>query len=187
MPPEVSRLLLRRISQMYARSLPPDTKNFRSRVMSSGALPRVAGLQEILDRCQRLIRVYSVLRGVAESLCVLVACILFGCLLDYFVALPGIVRLGGLVGTLVLTCAVAWKRLIHPLINSASAEELGAAVDLRFPQLQEAIATLISVDSPTATSSEIGSALMRNRLEQHVRSQIGSIHPSEVVQGNTHD
>ena len=151
--------------------------------MSSGALPRVAGLQEILDRCQRLIRVYSVLRGLAESLCVLVACILFGCLLDYFVALPGIVRLGGLVGTLVLTCAVAWKRLIHPLINSASAEELGAAVDLRFPQLQEAIATLISVDSPTATSSEIGSALMRDRLEQHVRSQIGSIRPSEVVQG----
>ena len=151
--------------------------------MSSGALPRVAGLQEILDRCQRLIRVYSVLRGLAESLCVLIACILFGCLLDYFVALPGVVRLCGLVGTLVLTCAVAWKRLIQPMIHSASAEELGAAVDLRFPQLQEAIATLISVDSPTASSSEIGSALMRDRLEQHVRSQIGTIHPSEVVQG----
>lgn len=151
--------------------------------MSSGALPRVAGLQEILDRCQWLIRVYSVLRGVAESLCVLIACILFGCLLDYFVTLPGMVRLMGLVGTLVLTGAVAWKRLIHPLISSASAEELGAAVDLRFPQLQEAIATLISIGSPTATSSEVGSALMRNRLEQHVRSQIGSIRPSEVVQG----
>ena len=151
--------------------------------MSSGALPRVAGLQEILDRCQRLIRVYSVLRGVAESLCVLIACIMFGCLLDYFVALPGALRLVGLVGTLVLTGAVAWKRLIHPLINSASAEELGAAVDLRFPQLQEAIATLISIDSPTATASEVGSALMRDRLEQHVRSKIGSIRPSGVVQG----
>lgn len=151
--------------------------------MSSGALPRVAGLQEILDGCQRLIRVYSVLRGFAESLCVLIACVLFGCLLDYFVALPGVLRLAGLVGTLVLTCAVAWKRLVHPLVNSASAEELGAAVDLHFPQLQEAIATLISIDSPTATASEVGSALMRDRLEQHVRSQIGSIHPSEVVQG----
>ena len=151
--------------------------------MSSGTLPRVARLQEILDRCQRLIRVYSVLRGLAESLCVLIACILFGCLLDYFVALPGALRLVGLVGTLVLTGGVAWKRLIHPLIRSASAEELGAAVDLRFPQLQEAIATLISISSPTATSSEVGSALMRDRLEQHVRSQIGTIHPSEVVQG----
>ncbi|MBC7964356.1 MAG: hypothetical protein H7Z17_00405 [Fuerstia sp.] len=152
--------------------------------MSSGALPRVAGLQEILDRCQRLIRVYTVLRGFAESLCVLIACILFGCLLDYFVALPGVVRLAGLVGTLFLTGAVAWKRLIHPLVSSASAEELGAAVDLRFPQLQEAIATLISVDSPTATSSEVGSALMRNRLEQHIRVQIGSIRPSAVVLGS---
>ena len=151
--------------------------------MSSGAWPRIAGLQEILDRCQRLIRVYSVLRGLAESLCVLIACILFGCLLDYFVALPGALRLIGLVGTLVLTGAVAWKRLLHPLVNSASAEELGAAVDLRFPQLQEALATLISIGSPTATSSEIGSALMRDRLEQHVRSQIGSIRPSGVVPG----
>ena len=151
--------------------------------MSSGALPRVAGLQEILDRCQRLIKVYTVLRGVAETLCVLIACVLFGCLLDYLVALPAIVRLVTLVATLVLTGAVAWKRLIHPLIGDAPAEELGAAVDLRFPQLQEAIATLISVDRPTATSGEAGSALMRNRLEQHVRSQIGSIRPSEVVRG----
>lgn len=151
--------------------------------MSSGALPRIVGLQGILDRCQRLIRVYSVLRGFAETLCVLIACILLGCLLDYCVALPGIVRLGGLVATLILTGAVAWRRLFHPLVGNASAEELGAAVDLRFPQLQEAMATLISIDGANATSSEAGSALMRDRLEQHVRAQIGSIHPSEVVQG----
>ena len=151
--------------------------------MSSGALPRISGLQGILDRCQRLIRIYSMLRGFAEALCVLIACVLLGCLVDYFVTLPGIVRLGGLVATLILTGAVLWKRLLHPLIGNASAEELGAAVDLRFPQLQEAMATLISIDSPNATSSEAGSALMRDRLEQHVRAQIGSIHPSEVVQG----
>ena len=82
--------------------------------MSSGALPRVAGLQDILDRCQRLIRVYSALRGVAESLCVLIACILFGCMLDYLVAMPGIVRLVGLLATTVLTGTVAWKRLMPP-------------------------------------------------------------------------
>ena len=151
--------------------------------MSSGAFPRIAGLQQVLDRCQRLIRVYSVLRGFAEALCVLIACILLGCLVDYFVALPGFVRFGGLVATLILTGAVAWKRLVYPLVGNASAEELGAAVDLRFPQLQEAMATLISIDGPNATSSEAGSALMRDRLEQHVRAQIGSIHPSEVVQG----
>ncbi|MDA1231667.1 MAG: hypothetical protein O2856_12910, partial [Planctomycetota bacterium] len=151
--------------------------------MSSGAMPRIAGLQEILDRCQRLVRVYSVLRGFAEAVCILIACVLFGCLLDYFIALPGIVRFGGLVATLVLTTAVAWKRLFYPLIGNASAEELGAAVDLRFPQLQEAMATLISIDGPNATSGETGSALMREELEKHVRSQIGIIRPSEVVQG----
>lgn len=151
--------------------------------MSSGTLPRIAGLQEILDRCQRLVRVYSVLRGLAEALCVLIACVLLGCLIDYFIALPGIVRLGGLVVTLFLTGAVAWKRLVHPLIGNASAEELGAAVDLRFPELQEAMATLISIDGPNATSSEAGSSLMRDRLEQHVRAQIGNIRPAEVVHG----
>ena len=117
--------------------------------MSSGALPRIAGLQDILDRCQRLIRVYSALRGFAEALCVFIACILVGCLVDYFFALPGFVRLGGLIATLVLTGAVAWKRLVHPFIGNASAEELGAAVDLRFPQLQEAMATLISMTALT--------------------------------------
>lgn len=150
--------------------------------MSSGALPQVDGLQEILDRCQRLIRVHSVLRGSAETLCVLVVCVLLGCAIDYLIALPGVVRLAGLAATLVLTGAVAWKRLIHPMSGRVPAEELGAAVDLQFPELQEAIATLICVDDPAASSSEAGSMLMRDRLHQHVQSQIRSIHPSEVVQ-----
>jgi len=151
--------------------------------MSSGVMPRVAGLKKILDRCQRLIRVYSALRGLAETLCVIVACVLFVCLLDYLIPLPGMVRMTGLVATVVLTAGVVWKRLLQPLRSDAPAEELGAAVDLRFPELHEAIATLISIDSPTATSSESGSALMRDRLEQSVRSQIGSILPSDVVPG----
>jgi len=103
--------------------------------MSSDAGPRVVGLQQILDHCQRLIRVHSALRGLAESLCVLIACVLFVCLLDYLIASPGIVRTTGLVATVVLTAGVAWKRLITPQIGVVPAEELAAAVDLRFPEL----------------------------------------------------
>jgi len=150
--------------------------------MSSGALSQVDGLQEILDRCQRLIRVRALLRGSAETLCVLIVCVLVGCALDYLVALPGIVRLAGLLATVVLTGAVAWKRLIHPLFENVPTEVLGAAVDLQFPQLQEAIATLICVDDPSASSGEAGSRLMRDRLHQHVQTQLRSIHPSKVVQ-----
>jgi hypothetical protein len=78
---------------------------------------------------------------------------------------------------------VAWKRLVRPLMGSAHAEELGAAVDLRFPELHESIATLISIKSQTASNSESGSDWMQNRLEQQVQSQIDSIHPTEVVRG----
>ncbi|MCA9010455.1 MAG: hypothetical protein KDB01_11945 [Planctomycetaceae bacterium] len=151
--------------------------------MSLGTLPRVVGLQEILNRCQRLIWVYTFLRGTAETLCVLIACVLFGCLLDYLLVLPGVVRMTGLTATLLLTLGVAWKRLVRPLTGSAPAEELAAAVDLRFPELHESIATLISIKSQTATNSESGSDWMQNRLEQQVRSQIDSIHPTEVVRG----
>ena len=84
--------------------------------MSSGAIPQVVGLKKILDRCQRLIRVYSALRGLAETLCVIVACVLFVCLLDYLVPLPGMVRMTGLVATVVLTAGVVWKRLFQPLL-----------------------------------------------------------------------
>ena len=153
--------------------------------MSSGALVRVTGLQELLDRCQRLIRVHSVLRGLAETLCVLIACVLFGCLLDYLIALPSSVRMALLGLTAVLFVAVTWKRLIAPLLQYAPADELGAAVDLRFPELQESLATLISVEDDRATSGEAGSALMRQRLEQHVQSQIYSIRPTEVVRSET--
>ena len=153
--------------------------------MSSGALVRVTGLQELLDRCQRLIRVHSVLRGLAETLCVLIACLLFGCLLDYVIALPSAVRLALLGLTAVLLVAVTWKRLIAPLLQHAPADELGAAVDLRFPELHESLATLISVEDDRATSGEAGSALMRQRLEQHVQSQIYSIRPTEVVRSET--
>jgi hypothetical protein len=154
-----------------------------SHMMSLGAMPQATGLQEILNRCQRRIQVHSALRGFAETLCVLIACVLFVCLLDYLVVLPGIVRTTGLVTTVVLTAGVAWKRLIRPVIDKPLPEELAAAVDLSFPELHEAVATLVSIDSATAVSGESGSLFLRNQLEQYVQSQIGAIRPSEVVQG----
>jgi hypothetical protein len=153
--------------------------------MSSGALARVPGLQELLDQCQRRIRVHSLLRGSAETLCVLIAAVMFGCLLDYLIALPGAVRFALLAMTLLLTSAVAWKRLVTPLLTDAPRDELGAAVDLQFPELQESLATLISIEGPNATSGESGSILMRQRLQQYVTVQISDIRPAEVVRSRT--
>ena len=153
--------------------------------MSSGALVHVAGLQELLDQCQRRIRVQAVFRGLAETLCVLIASVVFACLLDYLIALPGIIRLSLLASTAVITGLVAGKRLIHPVLRSAPDEELGAAVDLQFPELQESLATLISIEEPFATVSEAGSLLMRERLQKHVQTQLRRVRPSEVVQSRS--
>ena len=69
----------------------------------------------------------SVLRGGAETLCVLIAAVVFGCLLDYFAALPGLIRFALLAITAVMTVTVAWKRVISPLLTDVPADELGAA------------------------------------------------------------
>jgi hypothetical protein len=153
--------------------------------MSSGALVRVDGLQELLDRCQRLIRVHSLFRGLAETLCVLIAGIVFACVLDYFIVLPGFVRLGLLASTAIVTSIVAWRRLIHPVMAGTPDDELAAAVDLRFPELQESLATLVSIEAPTATASETGSLLMRERLQKHVQNQIRHVQPSAVIRSGT--
>jgi|GEM_PF-365204 len=152
--------------------------------MSSDALGQVDGLQELLNRCQRLIRVHALFRGFSETVCVLIAGLVFACLLDYLIGLPGLTRFGLLAGTVVITSLVGWKRLVRPALVNAPDEELGAAVDLQFPELQESLATLISLEQPTTTSSEAGSPLMRQRLQKHVQSQIGRVEPGALIKNS---
>ncbi len=149
--------------------------------MSSGTLPQVPGLQSLLGRCQSLVRVHTCVRGLAETLCILILWMLACGIADYLIVLPGIVRAGTLVAGICLTLFVAWRRFLRPLMSSASVAELGAAVDLKFPELQESIATLISIENPEATASELGSAQMRKRIYQHVETQVQAIRPTQVV------
>jgi hypothetical protein len=149
--------------------------------MSSGAMVRVPGLQELLNRCQALIRIHTALRGLAETVCTVIVCLLVACSVDYLVSFSATGRLVMLVVSVGLVGYVAWTRLIHPLMQSAPAEVLGAAVDLQFPELHESLATLISIEEPGVTTGESGSLLMRERLEGQVRQQIRHLKPSAVV------
>jgi hypothetical protein len=153
--------------------------------MSSASLSRVHGLQDLLDRCQRRIRVYAMLRGTAETVSVAIGGLLLSMLIDYFVILPSYARVVLLLATLAATIFVAIKRLIMPVTSSAPRDELGAAMDLKFPELQESLATLISFDDPGVSSSETGSALMRERLTSYVQKQIGTIVPARVVENRS--
>lgn len=149
--------------------------------MSSGVLFRIPAIQELLGQCQRRMWIYSFFRGCADVISVAALCLLVSCLLDFLVVLPGVFRVILLATSALLTAVVFVRRLISPLITSAPAEELGAVVDLRFPDLQEAMATLISLDRKDITAAEAGSPLMQQRLLQHVQSRIGSIRPADVI------
>ncbi|MFN9717824.1 MAG: hypothetical protein ACK58L_03965 [Planctomycetota bacterium] len=150
--------------------------------MSSTTAHQVHGLEELLERCQRKIRVHAMLRGTAETICAAIAVLLVCLIVDYLLILPGVVRLAMLATGVVLLGFVLLTRLLRPVFSSAPDDELGAAMDLRFPELQESLATLISMENPTASVSELGSAVMRDRLTRYVEDQIGQIEPSKVIE-----
>jgi hypothetical protein len=149
--------------------------------MSSGILTQVPGLQSLLDQCQRRVRLHSTTRGLAETSIILCTSLLLACLLDYLFVLPGVARCILLTTVLLSTATVAWLRLVRPLLGRFPPEELGAAVDLRFPDLQESLATLISIHRSPQTLSDAGSAVMQQRLQQHVSQRVQAIRPHEVV------
>ena len=150
--------------------------------MSSGVLLRIPAIQKLLGQCQRRIRIYSFFRGCADVVSMAAFCLLVSCLLDFLVVLPGVLRCILLATSALLTAVVFARRLILPLLTSAAPEEIGAAVDLRFPDLHEAMATLISLNRMDITASEAGSPLMQQRLQQQVQSRVGSIRPADVIQ-----
>ncbi|MEN9556633.1 MAG: hypothetical protein RLZZ232_2919 [Planctomycetota bacterium] len=150
--------------------------------MSSGVRIQIPALQQLLGQCQRRMRLHTLARGSAETVSVAAVCLSVSCLLDFLLILPGPLRLLLLITSAALTLLVLIRRLIQPLLASVPAEELGAAVDLRFPELHEALATLISLERMEAGHEAIGSVLMQQKLQRQVQSQLRIIRPSQVVQ-----
>lgn len=149
--------------------------------MSSDALLQVRGLPELLARCERRVRSNAVLRGIAEMVCVACAGMLASCLLDFLVGLPSFVRMIFLSGTVLITALIFRKRVLHGLLRCTPKHELGAAVDLRFPALNESLATLISIDAESDSDRDASSGFMRERLQTFVQSQMSAINPSGLV------
>ena len=152
--------------------------------MISDASTSVAGLSELLDRVQRRIRLQSAVRGTAETVSILIAGAMLSCGLDYLVALPGMLRLAFLLITLFLTAIIAARRLIIPVLQVPPADELGAAVDLEFPELQESVATLISIQQ-SADTNDASTRLMQERLRQSVEEHIQVARPSAIVKSRS--
>jgi hypothetical protein len=144
----------------------------------------VAGLSDLLESVRRRIRIQSALRGTAETVSILIAGVLLSCGLDYLLSLPGLFRLAFLALTLLLTAIIAARRLIIPLLQVPPVDELGAAVDLEFPELQESVATLISIQQ-SVDVTDVSTRIMQERLRQSVEQHIQVARPSEIVKSRS--
>lgn len=149
--------------------------------MSSGSFSQQPQVQTILDNCRRQIRNNALLAGASSVCLVVVAGLLLAAGLDYLLPLPSVVRAGLLVALISAVVYVTYRNLFQPLRSQLSDQQLGAAVDLSAPELQESLATLISIESPEATKAEAGSDVMRRHLQKHVSKRITQAVPSEVV------
>ncbi len=149
--------------------------------MSSAVLSRSPEVIELLDSCRRRVACHAFLRGLATLLIAVIAYLLAAALLDYLIGLPSTIRAILLVSFFLVCGWIGWKFMVAPLMTSVSETELGAAIDLSFPDLHEGLATLISIERPEATVGEAGSAVMRERLRDQVAACLGQIEFREVV------
>ncbi|MFO1001195.1 MAG: hypothetical protein U0936_12695 [Planctomycetaceae bacterium] len=152
--------------------------------MISDVSTSVAGLSELMERVRRRIWIQSALKGTAETVSILIAGVLLSCGLDYLLSLPGLFRLAFLAITLFLTAIIAARRLIIPVLQVPPADEIGAAVDLEFPELQESVATLISIQQSDVTN-DVSTRLMLERLRQSVEEHIQVARPSAIVKSRS--
>jgi hypothetical protein len=149
--------------------------------MSATSLNQIAGLSSLLRSLRRRVWISSVTRGLAETTAVAIACILAGVTIDFLLPLPAMVRLGLLVVVSAATLTIAWRSLLNPLLKNLPDEEIAAAVDLSFPELQESLATLLSVEPGSQQTGDPGSKLMRRHLVERVAGRLRSVNPGRVV------
>lgn len=149
--------------------------------MSSATFSQIPGLSRLLLQCRRLVRLQTVLRGSAETISTAGCLLLLACLADYLLLLPSSARLLLLLTTIVVSSTVFIRRLLLPACRTLREDELGAAVDLQFPELHESLATLASLTRPDVSTHESGSALMQQLLLQRITQKLSLIQPRQVV------
>lgn len=149
--------------------------------MSAGTISSQSNIQDILRRCRRQILMHNLLTSLALLCTVLIGSILLATGTDLLIGLPSTIRLllliagaAAVVYVLVRHVAAAWQ-------ISIPAAELGAAVDLTAPELQESLTTLLSLNRPDVTSGEAGSAVMRAHLQEQVTGRLVTLRQESFV------
>ena len=149
--------------------------------MSAGTLSDSPRVRNLLQACRRQIRTRFLLDGLGRFLTVTVFCTVTALVCDWLFNLPSVVRATMLTVCVGASGAAIWKFVIQPMSQSLPDHELGAAIDLSAPELEESLATLISIENPDVTDSEAGSPLMRQHLESQISDRLASVRPDGFV------
>lgn len=177
----MAALLSLLLAQLLQRN---GLRNVSENLMSTANVSELPQVQRILQRCRRQILQHTILVGTATLIAAIVGYLLSASILDYFFGLPGNLRAIILACFAGMAAYVGWKSIVDPLRSSIPSRELSAAVDLSCPDLHESLTTLISIQSPDASSSEAGSPLLRARLERQVTQQLQGMGSQQFV--NSH-
>ena len=153
--------------------------------MSAGSFSQTPQVRQILESCRRQILQHTLLVGSATLLITVAVGLLAAGTLDYLLGLPAWFRALTLLGFVATIGFVVWQFLIRPLKSAIPLNQLGAAIDLTCPELNESLATLISIQRPEATSAESGSTLMQRRLQQQISEQLKGVASRQFVDGRS--
>lgn len=149
--------------------------------MSAGTISSQSNIQDILRRCRRQILMHNLLTSLALLCTVLIGSILVATGTDLLIGLPSSIRLALLIAGTAAVVYVLVRHVAAAWQISIPAAELGAAVDLTVPELQESLTTLLSLNRPDVTSGEAGSAIMRAHLQDQVTGRLVTLRQESFV------
>lgn len=101
------------------------------------------------------------LRGLGSVLLGTGALLALCLLLDLFVNLPAVARLGGLVAVISLAVWQVWRRLFVPLWHGIQAADVARWLESAEPRLQERLLTCLELEQAEAPASRAGRLMLR--------------------------
>ncbi len=126
-----------------------------------------------LDRLRRRAQTLSAAEGLALATSVVLVSLLFRCLVDFWLVMPWLLRLGFLLAELLFAAAVIYRFVIWPFRHPPTDTDLALRVERARPILRGRLISTLQLNQPGATGGEASPALVRaltQQTEQSVRN-----------------
>ncbi|MFP4352742.1 MAG: hypothetical protein ACLFTU_07925 [Puniceicoccaceae bacterium] len=123
-----------------------------------------------LDRLRVRAQILSAAEGLALATGVVLVSLLFRCLVDFWLVMPWLLRLGFLLAELLFAAAVLYRFVIRPLRHPPTDTDLALRVERARPILRGRLISTLQLNQPDAARGEASPALVRALTEQTEKS-----------------